>query len=211
MRAADFHCIDPALPPAALPIHIRQSASRVGAIGTLAFVAPGGLALLAPFAMLGHALATDIGVRQTLVERPASATLLAVGLVVWCALLALPLQRSLAGLARFRRVAIANGRVTVEDRGLTGSQTWSEPIGGYVGLMHLVRTNLSSSRHELVLVHPDRARTVLVAVADQISEQQIGATAALLGTRVLPSSLRYARPAAGWMSDAAAVPLARAA
>lgn len=213
MRAADFQSVTPAQPPSSLPIDIRQSSSVVGSLGTLLCVAPAGLALLAPFIMVADNLVAEPASRQMLIDRPTSAALLAIGLVVWCALLARPLHRSLAGLGRARRVAIADGRVEVEERRLTGTRRWTEPLAEYAGVMHLVRTTLSTTRHELVLVHPDASRSVLVAVADQLGETQIAGIAAMLGQPVIPSSARYSRkamPAAGWAPEADTLATARA-
>jgi hypothetical protein len=60
-----------------------------------------------------------------------------------------------------------------------------------MGLAHHIRASLSGARHEIVLVHPDRARSVLLAFDAQVREADLKAMAAQLGLPVVPASLIY--------------------
>jgi hypothetical protein len=50
---------------------------------------------------------------------------------------------------------------------------------------------LSGTRHELILVHPEREKSVLLSVAPRTSEGEVDRVATLLGHKVIPPSELY--------------------
>jgi hypothetical protein len=68
------------------------------------------------------------------------------------------------------------------------------PLASYRGIAHVVRTSLSGTRHELVLVHPLRAHRILLCMADRISEAELAHAARILRLPVIAASDLYAWP-----------------
>ncbi len=193
MRAAMFETIVPAAPPTTLPLSSTQTTSIAGSLGKLAFLLPAAAVLLSPFLLLADHLIAEPASRQLLLDRPASLLQLVLGLAFWLVLFAWPAKRLLARIARARVVAIADGVVSVAERGLLGRRQWSRPVVSYSGVVHVVRSSLSGSRHELMLLHPERSRSVLLAACDHISETEVREAATLLQLPVVPASVLYRR------------------
>jgi hypothetical protein len=78
------------------------------------------------------------------------------------------------------------------ERGLIRRASFETPLASYAGVAHHIRASLSGNRHELILVHPDPARTVLVAVAPRFGESDIQRLCLLLGHREVPAKALYA-------------------
>ena len=57
---------------------------------------------------------------------------------------------------------VFSDRVTIAERSLLGSHNYESPISAYVGVARRMRTTLSSVHHEVVLVHRDRRRNVVL-------------------------------------------------
>ena len=115
---------------------------------------------------------------------------LAIGLST--VLFLLPLQRLLTRAGTRRLVEIAEGSVTVTDRGLVRTRAWSVPLASYRGIAHHARTGLSGVRHELILVHADPARHVLLAIGPSLSAEVLVRTAGLLGLPIAHARELYA-------------------
>ena len=192
MRSAIFETIVPAAPPTSLPLTIRQTTSIAGSLGKLALLLPATVALLSPFLLLADHLIAEPTSRQALMERPVSTAQLVIGLAFWAVLFAWPLKRLVARFARSREIAIAGGMVEVVDRGVLGRRTWCEPVASYCGVVHVVRSSVSGSRHEVLMLHPKRRHSVLVAACDRISEGDVRDIAALFSLPVIPASALYA-------------------
>jgi hypothetical protein len=67
----------------------------------------------------------------------------------------------------------------------------SAPLASYSGVTHRVRASLAGSRHELILVHHEREKSILLSVAPRTSQADVERVAALLGQRQIPPSERY--------------------
>lgn len=195
MRGVAFEHISTSPSEIALPLHLTQSCSVAGTLGKLAIVLPTAALLLVPFALIGDHLIASPGSVSMLAERPASVLQIALGLLLWGALFGLPLRQLLKGLGRSRVVRIADGRVHVTERTLAGERSWIEPLRNYEGLAHHVRTTASMPRHEMILVHGDRERSVLVAVAERFSPEDVERARGLLDQSEIPSSGLYRLPA----------------
>lgn len=160
-----------------LPISLDQRTSRGSALVLLMLLAPALAMLLLPAALLavfaGPAL--DIAARD-----PIAAFQVVVGLLLWGTLLALPMRRIIQRLGRARTVRIADGFVSVRERSPFGATQWRAPLCEFRGVTHHVRATLSGWRHELILVHADRAHSVLLHAADGIPASMIERASALL-------------------------------
>jgi hypothetical protein len=196
MRGDQVESVFAFSPQTLLPIRLEQSASRTSPILMIAVLAPIATALLLPFAMLAEHLAADPAVRAIVAERPQSAVLLVLALAFCGTLFGWPLARFILSIGRARSIVIGKSAVDVTERGFLGTSDWTEPLAAYAGISHTVRASLSGLRHELMLVHRDPSRSVLLAVAPRIAQQDIDAIANLLNLAEIPSreasSLRLA-------------------
>lgn len=197
MPLTTFETIHPADRPLALPLSLELTGPRLGPwVMTLLLVPLAGLAL-APFALLAaHALENG-GAREIMLARPLAALQLGLGFLILLAGMALALTRAMAGIGRKRSIDISDGHVHVRDRTPFGRRQWSAPLAEYAGLSHHIRATLSGARHELILVHPKRSRTLLLHIAPRLTRSEVAATAAALGLAEVDPAALYRRSRSG--------------
>jgi hypothetical protein len=191
MRLASVETSYPAAVPSQFPIRLVQTPSTAGAILKLFILLPTSIALLTPFVLVAIQLATNPGSRMIVSEHPQTGILLALALACWAGLLAWPVKRLASTVARLRTVSIFNNSVQVADSNAFGQENWRQPVQAFAGIAHNIRTSLSGVRHELVLVHPDRHKSVLLAMAPSFSQSDVDAMCRLLNTREVSSKLLY--------------------
>lgn len=169
-------------------IQTNAAAARLPGVTLMVLLA---MLIVGPqIALAGYAIA-DPALRQTFVDQPVAALQVAAALVFWMAVVCGPLRLAIGKVARRRTVEIRDGQVIAEDVHAFGSQSWAEPLPAYLGIAHHVRTSVSGVRHELVLAHPKRSRSVLFQVSEHISEQDVDAAAQLLGVRKVGAAALY--------------------
>jgi len=211
MRIAAYDNLVPNAPLQQLPVSIDQSSARIPAALVLMVLALPLTVMAAPFAMIVAAAADEPSLRALLKEHPVATLQATLGLVVWLALFAWPAQRLAAKAFTSRHVTISDGYVTVtEQNGLFGDETWSEPLSSFDGVAHHIRTSMSGTRHELFLAHPDRDRSVQIAVADRITKQEVERAAALFCLPEVPAHFLYRRTQRALSPGPNAVPLGSA-
>lgn len=177
----------------ALPLRSHQAAPpRANMLGLFAMTTLAALVVVPQIALAGYALISP-DIRQSLIDQPVAAAQLAVALMFWIALFAWPIKRLLGRINRHRDVEISQHRVCVRDQHLFGSRQWDVPLNSYRGIAHHIRSSLSGTRHELVLVHPDPAQTVILMTAPMISAADISRLMALLGLPEIAASELYWR------------------
>ncbi|MFM9847445.1 MAG: hypothetical protein ACKVP3_09815 [Hyphomicrobiaceae bacterium] len=175
-----FDRVTPATALEELPIHLEQSTSHASVVLKALLLVPALAAVAVPLALLGaHAMAEPAAFTM-LADHPMEALQIGLGLVLWCALFVWPLRLVLARAGTGRVVDITVDMVRVTDRGPLRSTTWSEPLGCYRGVAHTVRSSLSGVRHEMILVHADPRRHVLLAAAPSMPQSLLTRTASLL-------------------------------
>ena len=130
----------------------------LAAAGAMALPLLGGMFLLTSEAMskpeaLSRALAQPLTTAQ-----------IVFGILMLSALLLVPARRMIAGIGRAGTVEIDRGSVQVTERRLLSKRQFSEPLEAYRGVAHRIRTTVSGIHHELVLVHPDARRDVVIAL-----------------------------------------------
>lgn len=190
MRVAIFDRVDPPM-PAQLPLRLTQTCSQRSATATLAVVAPVALsAAMAAAGIVYQAMLTP-AVRDLIGQRPSLGLEILVALIFLITLIALPVWRLIARLTTTRTVDIAHGVVTVTEGGHFRTWTWVAPLGSYSGVAHHVRASLSGTRHELILVHPEREKSVLLCVAPRTSQAEVDHVATLLGHKQIPPGELY--------------------
>ena len=170
---------------------IQQSSVIPGAIH-LAFLTVLAAAVVLPqIGVAAYALQSP-DIRQAIMAKPLVACELAIALAFWIALFAWPLKALVQRLAWRRSIEISSDTVSIADDRTFASGVWSAPLHTYKGVAHHIRASLSGNRHELVLVHPDADRSVLLMTADSISDTDIARMARLLGMPQVAAKELYA-------------------
>lgn len=180
-----FDTVSPEVMPRELPLRLEQRSSVTSSLLKLAVLVPAVVLMLVPFGMVAAQGIADSETRAAIAANPFSTLQLLAAMALWLGLFAWPLKGTVVALARSRLVEVAEGQVTVHDRGLGRSEVWQAPVASFSGLTHNVRTSVSGVRHEVVLTHHDAQRSVLIAVAPRIGDSEIAALAGLLGRPVL--------------------------
>lgn len=176
-----------------LPIEIKLTTSRAAVIIRLLMLAPMMVMLAVPLTLIG-AFASSEGATSPLAHlasHPFSAVQIVLGLITWAALFIWPIKRVVARMGASRSVTIDGNVVTVHDSTPFGARSWTEPLANYSGLAHHIRASLSGNRHELVLVHADTSKSVLIAIADRMSQTTIDKAKGLLSLPEVPASRIY--------------------
>jgi uncharacterized membrane protein (DUF485 family) len=184
---------------------VEQRGSHGAAVAQILLVMPVALVCLAPFAWVAAETAVRPGTLSMLVDRPASAGLIVIGMVMAALLVVMPVRAVIERLGRRQTVEISEGAVTVRDEGLFGTRVWSAPIAAFAGVAHHIRASLSGARHEIVLVHPVRHRSVLLHFDTVVREGEVQEMARRLGIPVISArSIYRAEPAPVELALAAA-------
>lgn len=166
MRIADIdHIVT--IADDAQPQRIVQSAAPLAAASLLVVSGLASAGILAPLGMLAAHAASDPGALAAIAERPGSTLLLLSGFALALGLMAVPLRAALARLSRRTVVTLDGARIHVEEHGLAGVARWNAPCTEFKGIAHHVRATLSGARHELILVHPDRSKDLLLEIASR--------------------------------------------
>ncbi len=163
-----------------LPIEIRQKTSLAAALTMVFLLVPALAAVLIPVGLLTAHASQKPAVIAVVWTNPLIAMQLFAGLVIWVVLFLLPMKSLLSRLGRRRTVRIDDERVHVTEQYLFTTKNWSRPLASYRGIAHDVRATLSGTRHELILVHNDKRRTLLLHAAEQIPQSAIDQAANLL-------------------------------
>ncbi len=200
--------------PSELPFRLVQTCSQRAAtiLLALAFTVILGIAV-ASLIFLFEAVSAPAA-RTLLVQHPALGLEILAAIVFWLYLTALPVRRLIYRMTSARTVEMDPDTVTVNERGPLRTLTWSAPLASYAGLAHHLRASLSGTRHELILVHPEKNKSVLLAVAASLPQSEVDRVAELLGQpevstgalyRYAMPTIRYARPT--WRHTATLPPL----
>ena len=180
MTNSSFDTISPNSAPLCLPFQLEQRTCKVRTFFLALLMAPAVLALALPAGLALWLLASDPEVAQFGSESPVAFVQLLLlpllaGLLCW-----LPMKAVAWRIHRRREVVVADGLVAVKESSLLGTRAWQAPLAEFRGIAHDVRSSLSGSRHELILVHPDASRSVLLHFADRIPQSTIESTKSLL-------------------------------
>lgn len=176
------------LPFFTLPLCIEHRSSRLSSliVVTLLGMALVGLVLpvwlLAVFAVPALWIATD---------SPGAALQVLGGLAVWTGLFVLPAKGLLARFGTSRTIRIEAGRIAVLEQRLLGRRAWNAPLSQFIGVTHMVRASISGLHHELILVHVEPGRCVLLHRADRISQPMMDRACALLALPQVPARELY--------------------
>jgi hypothetical protein len=193
MRIAAIDRIDVSTTTQGIPVEFQQHPAKLKAVALVALSTAAVATMLAPPTLIAIDLTTNPQAMTALAERPLSTVLLAVGVLVCLALLYFPLRAGVSRLGTRSSVRLEHGMITVDEFGLTGHRQWSLPFNQFCGVSHHIRATLSGPRHEIILVHPDRARDVLLQLGNRAPEPGADHFAKLLGLPEVHAKELYGR------------------
>jgi hypothetical protein len=96
--------------------------------------------------------------------RPMATLQIVAGLLLLATLLLVPVRRLLARVGRTGLIEIDDRFVRVRENGLLVERSFTEPLAAYEGAAHRIRTTISGVQHEVILVHSDARRDVILAL-----------------------------------------------
>jgi hypothetical protein len=132
------------------------------------------------FLLTSEAMSKPEAVSRALAQ-PLTTVQIVLGVLMVSALLLVPARRLVAGIGRAGIVEIDGNVVQVAEKGLLSARKFSEPLDAYRGIAHRIRTSVSGIHHELVLVHPDARRDVVIALDGMDASMTPAAVIARLG------------------------------
>lgn len=186
MRATAFETILPNSPITSLPFSLEQTASRVSPLLMVALALPAALAALTPFWLIAQHADPAL-----LAGRWETSIPLAAAFLLWAVLFGWPIAIRAWRIGQRRRISLVPHSVEVTDASLLGHACWFEPLASYDGIAHHIRASLSGTRHELLLIHPDPKRSLLLRAAASINQREIDELASLLGCREIAPQMFY--------------------
>lgn len=185
MRAEAFELVEVLTPEGTLPLRSRQSSPKTQTMFHLVVLALLAALCIAPQIWLALEALKSNSFRQSLVEHPGVAAELLIAFLFWTGLCAWPLMRIARRIARRRDIEITTGGVTVTETRTLGSERWHAPLNSYSGVAHRIRTTVSGARHELLLEHRLRSRSVILMVSEHIGERDVARMSQVLGVPAL--------------------------
>lgn len=193
MRIAAVSRVDMTVDPVRASADFNMHTSKLHA-GLLVGLSLGGIAgLLLPVVLIAGDAMSNTQVIHTLLEHVGSTLLLAAGIVLGVVMMTFPLRAGLARLGGATKVHMADGLVHVERRGVFGPERWSEPLSRFCGVTHHIRATLSGARHEIILVHPEPGKDILLHLANRHPQEGAEHFAGLLGLGEMQPKELYSR------------------
>lgn len=150
--------------------------------------------LLAPFLVVGVALALEPNPAHTArLELVSAAQLAAVCLtaLIWFGSSA---ARCLTARPLERTVMCQDGQVTIEDRRNGQAEQNVVPLDNFLGIAHRVRTSLSTSRHEVWLLHAEPSKSYPVLIDTLITDMHVANIAHEFGKPIVPFAMPRGKP-----------------
>jgi hypothetical protein len=190
MRVAIFDRVEPPV-PAELPFRLVANCSQRAAAAMLVLAVPFVIAIgFATVMLILHALFAPTA-RAAVAQHPALGLEILAAVAIWTYFLGWPLKRLFDRLSVSRTIEIDAAAVIVIERSYFRSRSWAMPLASFSGVAHHVRASLSGTRHELILVHPDRDRSVLLSLAAKVPQAEVDRVCALLGHKEVSPGVLY--------------------
>jgi hypothetical protein len=151
------------------------------------------IVVMAPFSVVAAEAIAQPTVFDRLTGAPARAAGALAGVAIWLFMFGIPAWRAFARMGRSQTIRIAGGLVEVSEKTMMRTYDWVAPLSEFQGISHNVRTNVSGTRQELILVHPHAAKCLLLGMKDTISQTETDDLAARLNVPVLPTGFMHRR------------------
>jgi hypothetical protein len=187
MQLSAIDRITPATPIDQLPIRLELVGSRGSLVIASMLTMAAAALLMTPFALVGSLAAFQPEAFLNADVSLLAGLQLAAAFSMALVLLVFAIRRVRMAWGRSATVEIGYGVVAVNERRFGMTHRWAVPVSDFLGVAHNVRSSLSGSRHELVLVHPDPSKHVLLGLAPVMPQQQIDRVVILLGLLEIPA------------------------
>jgi hypothetical protein len=187
MQLSAIDRITPTTPIDQLPIRLDLAGSRGSLVIALLLTMAAAALLITPFALVGSLAAFQPEAFLNADVSWISGVQLAAAFATALVLLVFAIRRVRMAWGRSATVEIGYGVVAVNERRFGMTHRWAVPVSDFLGVAHNVRSSLSGSRHELVLVHPDPSKHVLLGLAQAMPQQHIDRVVILLGLLEIPA------------------------
>mgnify|MGYP001235191167 CR=1 FL=1 len=185
-----FDCVTPNEPSSALPLRLSLTADRGRTISRLLLIVPGLLVLLAPASIAAYLLLRDDP--ALVAERDLfTFAALAAQPALWMLLCGLAVATIVPRLGRRRLVTLTREHVSALETRLTGTSAWRIPTASYRGIAHHVRATAGVVHHEVILVHANPQRSLLLHNAPMVSQADLDHYCNLLRMPLIPSREVY--------------------
>jgi hypothetical protein len=185
-----FDHVTPNEPKHALPLRLCLTPDHGRTIARLLLIIPGLTVLLAPAGFAAYLVLREHP--ALLAERdPFAFAALAAQPALWLLLCGLALMSIVPRLARKRVVTITPEHVSALETGLTGTGAWRLPTASYRGIAHHVRATAGVVSHEIILIHDDPRRSVLLHTAPMVSQSSLDHYCSLLRLPLVPARAVY--------------------
>ena len=194
MRPEAFESVEVLSESSALPMRSRQSSPWSSSLFHLALMTGLAGSVVVPQLTLALKAMAAPDTRSLILSNPLFATELVLAIGFWIALFAWPLKRLAVRLNWRRELEITPESVAVKDHKAFSQHVWNAPLNSYLGIAHHVRTSLSGTRHELILMHPQKDLSVLLMVSEHISAADIARFSKLLQLPEVSAIDLYALP-----------------
>lgn len=146
------------------PIRIELTrASWRTALGVVTAVSVG-MALFGGMILVASQALSEPEALNLAMARPMATLQIVAGVLLLATLILVPVSRLVARVARTALIEIDDRVVRVKETGWLARRSFTEPLAAYEGAAHRIRTTLSGVQHEVVLVHPDASRDVVIAL-----------------------------------------------
>ena len=178
MPQASFDVIAASGVDMALPWRLEQRSSRASAAIRLTLLVPATAGLLVPLGLMAANAASVAAVVQ---QKPIAAVQLLIAAAIWIVLFILPTAGLVRRFGSRRLVTVDTTSVATLDQGPFGRRSTCRPLSEFSGICHIVRTSLSETRHELMLVDNTRREHVVFHTASRIGPEIVQRASRLLG------------------------------
>lgn len=139
----------------------RASWTVVLGVGSALSIA---LSLLGGFILIASQALSEPEALNVALARPLATLQIVAGLLLLATLILIPVRRLFARFGRTALIEIDDRIVRVRESGLLAGRSFAEPLAAYEGAAHRMRTTLSGIQHELILIHRDAGRDVVIAL-----------------------------------------------
>lgn len=151
------------------------------------------ITIMLPFSVVAAEAISEPAAFSRLSGAPLQAFVALTGVATWLVMFGVPACRAFARLGRSQTIKISDDSVEVEEKTVIGKNAWTIPLAEFTGISHHVRTNLSGTRQELILVHPQTSKSLLLQMGENIDQNDTENLANTLKLPVLPAGVLHRR------------------
>jgi hypothetical protein len=185
-----FDHVTPNEPQHGLPLRLNLTPDRGRTVARLLLIVPGLSVLLAPAALATYLIMR--GDPSVLARHdPFVFAALAAQPALWVLLFTIAMMAVLPRLGRQRVVTLTLDHVSVLEQGMTGTTAWRVPTSSYRGIAHHVRATPGVVSHEIILVHDNPERSVLLHTSPMVNQRSLDHYCNLLQLPLVPSREVY--------------------